>query len=38
VILSIPTANFSGVFSNAALTISGSNTILTFNSSGSYVA
>jgi hypothetical protein len=38
VILSIPTVSFSGIFSNAVLTISGSNTILTFNSSGSYVA
>ena len=38
VILSIPTVSYSGVFSNAVLTVSGSNTILTFNSSGSYLA
>jgi len=38
VIVSIPTINFSGLFSNATLSVSGSNTILTFNSSGSYTA
>jgi hypothetical protein len=38
VILSVPTAHYSGTYSNATVTTSGSNTILTFTSSGSYTA
>jgi hypothetical protein len=39
VILSIPTANYSGIVSGSPLvSVSGSNTILQFNSSGSYTA
>lgn len=36
IILSIPTASYSGTQSGATVTTSGSNTILTFNSSGTY--
>ena len=39
VILSVPTANYSGTTTGApTVTTSGSNTILTFTSSGSYTA
>jgi hypothetical protein len=38
IILSVPTARYSGTQSGASVTTSGSNTILTFNSSGTYTA
>jgi hypothetical protein len=38
IILSIPTSRYSGTQSGASVTTSGSNTILTFNSSGTYTA
>jgi hypothetical protein len=39
VILSVPTARYSGTTTGSpTVTTSGSNTILTFNSSGSYTA
>jgi hypothetical protein len=34
--LSIPTSSYSGTQSGASVTTSGGNTILTFNSSGTY--
>jgi hypothetical protein len=38
VIVSIPTSRYTGTQTNATVTTSGANTILTFNSSGSYTA
>lgn len=38
IILSIPTSSYSGTQSGASVTTSGSNTIITFNSSGTYTA
>jgi hypothetical protein len=39
VIISVPTANYSGVTTGSpTVTTSGSNTIMQFNSSGSYTA
>jgi hypothetical protein len=38
VILRIPTSKYSGTQSGASVTTSGSDTILTFNSSGTYTA
>jgi hypothetical protein len=38
VILSVPTANYTGSVSGATVTTSGSNTILKFTASGSYTA
>ena len=38
VILSIPTVNYSGTYTNATVTTSGSNTIIKFTASGSYTA
>ena len=38
IILSVPTTNYSGTQSNATVTTSGSNTILTYTASGSYTA
>ena len=36
VILSVPTTNFSNTYANATVTTSGSNTIITFTTSGTY--
>jgi hypothetical protein len=38
VILRIPTANYSGTYTNATETTDGSFKVLTFNASGSYTA
>lgn len=38
IIISVPTSRYSGTQSGASVTTSGSNTILTFNSSGTYTA
>jgi len=38
VILSVPTINYSGTYTNATVTTNGSYKVLTFNSSGSYTA
>jgi hypothetical protein len=34
----VPTASYSGTYSNATVTTNGSNTVLTYTSSGSYTA
>jgi hypothetical protein len=34
----VPTFNYSGTQANATVTTSGSNTIMTFNTSGTYTA
>jgi hypothetical protein len=38
VILSVPTASYSGLYTNATISTSGSNTIIKFTSSGTYTA
>ena len=38
VIVSVPTTNFTNTYANATVTTSGANTIMTFNTSGTYTA